>query len=116
MFTTVQPLTPGAQMKKFLLSGVATVAIMVGAPALAADLGARPVYKAAPIAAPVPVFSWTGCHVGAHVGLGWGRHKVREHVVESFSGGGHDVGYVSGTLDSSGPIFGGQVGCDYQFA
>src|ERR1700730_3799795 len=97
-FTIVQPLTPGAQMKKFLLSGVAAIAIVAGTPAIAADLGVRPAYKAAPIAPPVPVFSWTGCHVGAHVGWGWGRHKVREHVVESFSNGGHDVGNVSGTL------------------
>jgi outer membrane immunogenic protein len=102
-------------MKKLLLSGVASVAIMAAVPASAADLSMRPAYKAAPIVAPVPVFSWTGCHVGAHVGWGWGRHNIRERTVESFSGG-HDVNAVSGTLDSSGAIFGGQVGCDYQFA
>jgi outer membrane immunogenic protein len=104
-------------MKKFLLAGVATVAIIAAAgPASAADLGMRPTYKATPIAAPVPVFSWTGCHVGAHAGWGWGRHNIKERTIESFSGGFHDLSAFSNTLDSSGAIFGGQVGCDYQFA
>jgi outer membrane immunogenic protein len=102
-------------MKKLLLSGVAAVAIMAAVPASAADLGPRPAYKAAPIAAPVPIFSWTGCHVGVHAGWGWGKHRIKEHTVESLSSG-LQVFDLSGSIDTSGAIFGGQVGCDYQFA
>jgi len=50
-------------MKKFLLLSSAIVA---AGPALAADLPA----KAPPMAAPVP-YTWTGCHVGGHIGAGW---------------------------------------------
>jgi len=60
-------------MKKLLLASVAGVALVAGAPADAADLGQRPVYKAPPVVAPVPVFTWTGCYIGAHGGFGWGR-------------------------------------------
>src|SRR5436190_22381450 len=112
-------------MKKLLLGSVATGALIAAGSASAADLGVRPAYKAAPIAPPVPVFSWTGCHVGAHVGWGWGRHDVTHTAVGSSPGILHPTpsGNVtsfgsfsrSGRIDSSGAIFGGQVGCDYQF-
>src|SRR5262249_46815256 len=72
----------------------------------AADL-ARPVYKAPP---PVPVFSWTGCFVGAHGGWGWGKKEVSEVFTSSTTSS------RSTTLDTSGALFGGQVGCDYQFS
>ena len=59
-------------MKKFLLS---TAAVLLAAPALAADLPRR-----APAAAPVPVFtqafSWQGLYVGAQVGYAWGESDV----------------------------------------
>src|SRR5689334_16935779 len=42
--------------------------------AAAADLGARP-YQAAPVAAPVPYFNWTGFYIGANAGYGWGDAK-----------------------------------------
>jgi outer membrane immunogenic protein len=97
-------------MKKFLLAGVATVAL-IGA-ASAADLG-RPVYKAPPPVAPAPPpFSWTGCFVGAHWGWGWGRKTVDETVIESEGDISHAA---SGRIETDGAIFGGQVGCDYQF-
>src|SRR2546423_6439550 len=102
-------------MKKLLLGPVAPGALIAAGPANAADLGMRPAYKAAPIAPPVPVFSWTGCHVGAHVGWGWGKHDVRETftcVSSSFTA----TDFGSGKIDSSGAIFGGQLGCDYQFS
>src|SRR5205085_10717287 len=80
--------------------------------ASAADLG-RPVVKAPPPAmAPVPAFSWTGCFVGAHGGWGWGKKDVTQTLTFSSSA----ARSRSGTIDTSGAIFGGQVGCDYQFA
>ena len=99
-------------MKKILLGSVATGALVAAGSASAADLGPRPAYKAPPIVAPIPVFSWTGCFVGAHGGWGWGKKELHEHVV--FSSGSAFSG--SSSTDTSGAIFGGQVGCDYQFA
>ena len=101
-------------MKKILLGSVATGAIVAAGSASAADLG-RPVYKGPPpmVAPPVPAFSWTGCFVGAHGGWGWGKKDVTEV-------GRSNITNPSGTLtrgiDTSGAIFGGQIGCDYQFA
>lgn len=50
-------------MKKFAVIGAAIAALILVAPAKAAD---QPIaYKA------VPAFSWNGFYVGAHVGYGW---------------------------------------------
>lgn len=57
--------------------------------------------KAPPVVA--AVFSWTGCHIGGHIGV----------VVSDDSNTG-----VSGrpnSYSSGGIVGGGQVGCDYQF-
>ena len=89
--------------KTTLLAGVATGALAIAAPANAADL--RMPVKATPIAAPAPSFSWTGCFIGAHVGWGWGK---KDFSVFSSSS-------LNGSTDTSGGIFGGQLGCDYQF-
>ncbi len=99
-------------MKKLLLTSVAGVALIAAGSANAADLRA-PVYKAPPpVAAPAPVFSWSGCFVGAHVGWGWGKKDVRSFDIDSE---GNLSTAASGKIDTSGAIFGGQVGCDYQF-
>src|SRR4051812_18536286 len=42
--------------------------------ASAADLAARPYTKAPPVMV-APVFTWTGCYIGAHGGYGWGRNR-----------------------------------------
>ena len=88
-------------MKKLMLIGVALAALV--APATAADLRPRPapVYKA-PV--PAPVFSWTGCFIGGHIGGGWG---YKDFELANF---GTDLG--SHTID--GIVGGAQVGCDYQ--
>src|SRR2546425_10113218 len=98
-------------MKKILLGSVATGALVAAGSASAADLGPRPAYKAPPMVAPVPVFSWTGCFVGAHGGWGWGKKDVRLVGVSEGTAVAN-----SGGIDTSGAIFGGQIGCDYQFA
>jgi outer membrane immunogenic protein len=98
-------------MKKLLFIGTSAVALAVASSAVAADLGVRkaPVYKALP-PAPVAAFSWTGCHIGAHVGGGWG--------FKEFSDVAGKPAFVGSTLrdDVSGVIGGGQIGCDYQMA
>jgi len=91
-------------MKKLLLAGVAGIALAVGAPANAADLGPRPTYKAPPVVAPVPIFTWTGCYIGGHIGGGWGRKHFEGGLTEPLP------------EDISGFLGGGQVGCDWQLA
>ena len=81
-------------MKKFLLGTVALVALGATAPALAADLAARPVYTKAP-AYVQPIYNWTGFYIGGHVG-------------GAFSG--------SNSLEGDSRFLGGiQGGADYQF-
>src|SRR6202171_1356762 len=53
-------------MKKFLLGTVALVALGAAAPAMAADLAARPYTKAPAYAA--PIYNWTGFYIRGHVG------------------------------------------------
>jgi outer membrane immunogenic protein len=55
--------------------------------------------KAAPYAAPVQIFSWTGCYIGVHAGAG----VLRANNGEGSSGG-----------NGTGGLAGGQVGCNYQ--
>ena len=61
----------GKIMKRILLSAIATVAL--AAPALAADLAARPCTKAPP---PViaSIYDWSGFHIGLNGG-GGSSHK-----------------------------------------
>src|SRR5260370_40567861 len=90
-------LTLGAPMKKTLLAGVAAVALLAAAPAIAADLGPRMPVKAPPVAAPVPYFSWTGCYLGAHLGWGWGKKDTANISSGSFTS------FLSGSTKTSGP-------------
>jgi opacity protein-like surface antigen len=96
-------------MKKLLLGSAATLLSAVAAPALAADL---PV-----LVAPVPVFSWTSCFMGAHVGGAWAQDNftdpaalVENGILGTVVPPGASVG-----VNSNGLIIGGQMGCDYQF-
>jgi outer membrane immunogenic protein len=78
-------------------SAVASVAFLsVASTAFAADLP-HPAYKAPPLLAPAPVFTWTGFYVGAHGGYGWSR----------FSGNGDE-------RTAKGWLAGVQGGYNYQ--
>jgi outer membrane immunogenic protein len=89
---------------RLLLASAATVALM-GAPK-AADLP----YRAAPLApAVLPVFTWTGCYVGVHVGHGSGPYKWIDPA------DGFDAEEPIGRGTHKGFLGGGQVGCNYQF-
>jgi outer membrane immunogenic protein len=90
--------------KALLLASVSPAALLLADGANAADMA----LKAAPPAAS-PAYSWTGCHVGVQMGVGWGRQKQTE--MSSFSSTSR-----TNTLDSSGGLVGGQLGCDYQFS
>jgi len=95
--------------KQLLLASVAVVALIGSAPTYAADLG---VYKAPPMPPP-PAFTWTGCHLGGHVGVGVGTKQFSDQP------GGDDLAGGGGTAVQDGVfglLGGGQIGCDYQFA
>ncbi len=94
-------------MKK--VSGLVGAALLFAGPALAADLGTRPSYKA-PLAV-TPVYSWTGCYVGADVGGAWPRQSIA--VTPSAA---VNQGALAGDLTNTGSVIGGPyVGCNYQF-
>src|ERR1700737_2144768 len=82
-------------MKKLLLGAAAFIAF--AAPAMAADLPARPYTKAPAYTAPEVVYNWTGFYIGGHIG-------------GAFAG--------NNSLDGNGGRFMGGVqgGFDYQFA
>jgi outer membrane immunogenic protein len=105
-------------MKKLLLLSSAIVA---AGPALAADL---PV-KAPPMAAAVP-YTWTGCHIGGHIGASWDRTTYSDPgtflvAAPPFIAGGLNQNFApagtSFSANSDARFLGGvQAGCDYQFA
>lgn len=92
-------------MKKIALATTALFILSAGA-ASAADLAARP-YTKAPVA--VPVFSWTGCYVGAQVGWQGKSDHTREYFTATGAYNGFDQGF-----DTSGVVGGGHAGCNYQ--
>jgi outer membrane immunogenic protein len=104
-----EPNREGA-MKSTLLASVSIAALFIVNGANAADLAV----KARPMVAAAPVYSWTGCYVGVHAGWGWGRNHANQ-TGTSFS---NSVGAFSSSsrIDTSGALFGGQVGCNYQFS
>jgi outer membrane immunogenic protein len=97
----------GMEMRRLVIVGVGLLSIsgfsisgFLGA-ASAADLPAR-TYSKAP--APAPVYNWTGCYVGGHVGGVVSEDRTTNAEDNS-------VGF-----SSTGFVGGGQIGCDYQFA
>jgi outer membrane immunogenic protein len=107
-------------MKKLLLGTVALAAL--GVPAIAADMGVRP------IARPVVAYTnWTGCHIGGLVGIEYGQDKGYTttgastvssigSVLGPFNGAAVFAGQpLKPSFNTSGFNGGGYAGCDYQF-
>ncbi len=101
-------------MRKVL--GLVGATLLFAGPALAADLGKPPAYKAPPLA---PVFSWTGCYIGANAGgassksnfstgIDPGTHLGVPANLAAVSAAG------TGSASDTGFIGGGQVGCNFQ--
>lgn len=90
-------------MKK--LAYVVSVSLFAAGSAVAADM--RMPTKAPPPAPPPPVYSWTGCYLGAGGGYGMFKQKTREIDPFGVSTLSHDDGGDGwfGTV---------QVGCDLQ--
>ncbi|MCS0493808.1 outer membrane protein [Ancylobacter mangrovi] len=86
-------------MNTIIRSGMAAAALLVAAPAFAADLPQAYPTKA-PVVVAEPAFTWTGFYLGANAGYAWG----------SGEGGASTLG-----LDPDGFLGGGQIGVNYQF-
>ena len=80
-------------MKKLLLA--TSCLALTSTASLAADLPMSMPAKAPVVAA--PIFTWTGCYLGAHAGAGT-----------------MNTSNVEGTLNGTGAVAGGQLGCNYQ--
>lgn len=100
-------------MKRFVVLAALIGGLSVSA-ASAADLGARPIMKAAPI--PVAVSNWTGFYIGAHAGYGWGRAQVTPTFGTAFSAAQAQLLAASGSpsLDTHGGLGGLQAGFNIQ--
>jgi outer membrane immunogenic protein len=90
-------------MKKVLLVTASLIALGAAAPALAADLAARPYTKAPPMIA--AVYDWSGFYIGANGGWGTSRNCW------DFIGVGTSA---EGCHDADGGTIGGQVGYRWQ--
>jgi outer membrane immunogenic protein len=91
-------------VKKILLTTTGLIALGM-APAIAADLAARPYTKAPPMA--VAVYNWSGFYAG--VNGGWGSSRQRWD--ETFGGI-----FPLGSHDATGGTVGGQIGYRWQAA
>jgi outer membrane immunogenic protein len=100
-----------ARISKLLI--VAAVSVIGAGQAGAADLPARPVYKA-PAAVPVPVPMWTGFYAGLNIGYSWGRSSNDSTINDAATGA--LVAVSSGKTKMDGVIGGGQIGYNWQFS
>jgi len=101
-------------MRKALFITVASLLASSMGHALGADL---PI--GAPAIAAVPVFSWSGCYLGGHGGMGLANKTFTDPVQlaqDSVIGPGTTTGTTTTPVNVDGGLVGGQIGCDYQFA
>lgn len=82
--------------------------LALSAPAAAADLASMPV-KA--LAAPVPLYTWTGCFIGIQGGYGGQALRQQDPTGTTFAPPGQSIG-----AGGSSGLVGGQLGCDRQVA
>ena len=93
-------------MKKILLVTASLIALGAAAPAVAADLAARPYTKAPPMIA--AVYDWSGFYIGANGG--WGSSRK---CWDAVNGAGAFLAN-EGCHDATGGTVGGQVGYRWQ--
>lgn len=90
-------------MKKILFATASLIALGAAAPAMAADLAARPYTKAPPMIA--AIYDWSGFYVGANGGWGSSRNSWDSTVGLLGPEGSHDA---------TGGVAGGQIGYRWQ--
>jgi outer membrane immunogenic protein len=107
----------GALMKTLL---IAAAAVLAATAAQAADMPARSIAKAAPLA---PAYSWTGFYAGVNAGYGWGDQKVGfaagdQLIQNQTSGPGFPPGtqIPSAASNMRGATGGIQAGYNFQVA
>ena len=91
-------------MKHAFLGSAALLALVAAGPSVAADMRAKPIYKAPPTAI-ASVYNWTGFYVGGHVGYGWGDKDWTFPPPSDPPGVNFDV---------DGFLGGGQIGFNWQ--
>jgi len=112
---TVGRIRQGTHMKK-LLGTAAILAVAMPLAANAADLpAAAPAYKA-PVMAPVPYFSWSGCYIGGNLGGKWEAHRDGSVTIPGVAGlPTSTFTFDDGSSNNNGTfVGGGQIGCNYQ--
>ena len=92
-------------MKKVLLVTASLIALGAAAPAVAADLAARPYTKAPPMIA--AVYDWSGFYIGANGG--WGSSRNCWDFLPLVGGVA-----AEGCHDATGGTVGGQIGYRWQ--
>src|ERR1700748_531542 len=88
-------------MKKLMLVTASLVALGAAAPAVAADLAARPYTKAPPMVQ--AAYDWSGFYIGINGGGGTSHHSW-----------GNTVCGPEGSHDATGGTVGGQIGYRWQ--
>jgi outer membrane immunogenic protein len=96
-------------MKRLVILVAAAIAVGAAAPAVAADLPARP-YVKAPAMLPSPIYDWSGFYIGINGGGGF-SHKCWTAIVDPTGPVGPE-----GCHDPSGGTIGGQIGYRWQMA
>ena len=98
---------------KHTLNGIAVVAALLATPVLAADMAIK-----APLAPPAPVYSWTGCYLGANGGYAWNNGKSSYHdpntTADPINGLSPSVIPAPTDTGSSAWTGGGEIGCNWQ--
>lgn len=97
-------------MKKILFASAGLLALSAFAPAMAADLAARP-YTKAPVAM-ASVYNWGGFYIGGNAGGGWSHNCWDTTAVL----GAPVPVTAEGCHNATGAIVGGQVGYRWQSA
>ena len=85
-------------MKKVVIA--AALALGIAAPAFAADMP----MKAAPMAPPLPIFSWTGFYIGGNIGGAWSNDRWNDTLFVTNFNNGNNGAFIGG----------GQIGGNYQ--
>jgi outer membrane immunogenic protein len=93
-------------MKNILFVAASVAVVGAAAPALAADLAARP-YTKAPPPMVAPIYDWTGFYIGANGG--WAESR---QCVDFFNTLG--TAFATGCNNRSGGVIGGQIGYRWQ--
>src|SRR5262245_24973839 len=108
-------------MKKLFLGSVALIALSLGAPAAFAAEKRVPAYTPPP--PPAPVYTWSGCYVGASAGTSSGHSDGFSTTGATTALGVGPAGTnpllaggvpLTGSFDLSGFIGGFQGGCNWQ--